>query len=451
MDQASTLGFPGFVEYHVWREKTLKNMWSSEDEARDVWLPGGNLKALLVEPDIDLKIARQVDFDPERRHATFIISTEDVDRMDDTVALAGWDLSNYNGIVLWNHVPWELPVGNSEDTTHIDEDMEALISTCFFPDEGAVPMADMVHDLTVMRIVVSASVGFMPKLWQFDEERMGINFLEQELLEWSLVNVPALPQAQLLEARSVGINLEPLVNYAIEQLDFLAGEEGVWVPRKQLEGIVRMMHPERTISIPKGLQGHKNLVDMIAERVGDGQPLKSYLPIGDVAASTSPGGTARKETTPVVRNPGSHPHYQLPANGVKPVNTGGLNMQKGDAEAVVDAITTLNNNISGGFGQLRNMLQAAVPGAVDPNEPLTVGKAQEMINQSVGSTIAKALEDAGLAGKNKGQGGGGDDDDTVMVNGVRMRNWTFQMPAEDDQATVMGKIARAATANGTPR
>lgn len=448
MDQGATLGFPGFVEYHIWREKTFNGLWASDDEARDVWLPGCSLQARLVEPDLDVQIARQVDFDPERRHATFIISTGDLDRMDDTVSLDGWDWANYNGVVLWNHMRLDLPLGNSENTTHVDRDMGALISTCFFPDEGIHRMSDTVHAFTLARIIMSASVGFMPKLWQFDEERFGINFLEQELLEWSLVNVPALPQAELIEARNMGIDLEPLVEYAIAELDTLGGEEGVWVPRQALENLVRIMHPERTISIPKGLTGHKRLVDLMLEPVGDGSPLASYLPIKGVAPS-APSTATTSPRAAVVDHAIRHPQFPKPDRQAAG-DTGGHHMQNGDAKAVVDAITTLNQNITGGFGQLKTMLQHAVPGAVDPNEPLTVGRAQEMIADTVSTTLAKALEDAGLTGKTNSAAGSGDAD-LVEVDGVKYRDWTFRMPAEDDQATVMGKIARAATANGTPR
>lgn len=82
----------------------------------------------------------------------------------------------------------------------------------------------------------AVSVGFVPKKWTRNEERAGyaVDFVEQELLEYSAVPVPANPEA-LLEAKSAGIDVAPMVEWAEKVLDGAAGEKGLWLPRKDVE------------------------------------------------------------------------------------------------------------------------------------------------------------------------------------------------------------------------
>jgi hypothetical protein len=62
----------------------------------------------------------------------------------------------------------------------------------------------------------AVSVGFAPIKYAFSEEQgrsFGIDFLQQELLEFSVCPVPANPEA-LIEARSAGIDIEPIREWA---------------------------------------------------------------------------------------------------------------------------------------------------------------------------------------------------------------------------------------------
>jgi hypothetical protein len=59
----------------------------------------------------------------------------------------------------------------------------------------------------------ATSVGFQPLKYAFTDDpqrRFGIDFLEQELIEFSLVTVPANAEA-LIEGRKAGINVDPLI------------------------------------------------------------------------------------------------------------------------------------------------------------------------------------------------------------------------------------------------
>lgn len=148
---------------------------------------------------------------------TFAISTGAIDRERDTVAVAGWDLDNYrkNPVVLWAHDYSGLPVGRSESILGRNGQLVARME--FVPGE-VYQFADTVRQLVDGGYLKATSVGFRPLEWSYDEERGGFNFLKQELLEFSIVPVPANPEA-LIEARHAGISLVPLKDWAIRVLD----------------------------------------------------------------------------------------------------------------------------------------------------------------------------------------------------------------------------------------
>jgi len=61
------------------------------------------------------------------------------------------------------------------------------------------PFAQRVRELVDDRILQAVSVGFMPINWTFNHKRDGIDFEQQDLLELSIVPVPANPES-LIEA-----------------------------------------------------------------------------------------------------------------------------------------------------------------------------------------------------------------------------------------------------------
>jgi len=121
----------------------------------------------------------------------FTISTGAVDRDGDTINPAGWRLDNYrnNPTVLWAHDYSQLPLAKAVD---IRVEGQALIADAEFAD----------HDFanTVLRLVDggflrATSVGFKPEKAIRNDQRGGTDFIEQELLEFSIVPVPANPEA----------------------------------------------------------------------------------------------------------------------------------------------------------------------------------------------------------------------------------------------------------------
>jgi len=160
----------------------------------------------------------------------FTISTGAVDREGDTIDPKGWDLGPYkkNPVVLWAHMHTLLPVGNSPD---ISLDGKKLRAAVEFTPEGEVPFNDQVRRLVHGGFLKATSVGFLPRAWERseDEDREGpfgpgFDFKSQELLEFSIVPVPANPEA-LIEAKAKGYATDEVVRWAEKTLDEWTDED----------------------------------------------------------------------------------------------------------------------------------------------------------------------------------------------------------------------------------
>ena len=147
------------------------------------------------------------------RALRFTISTDSVDREQDVISLAGWDLANYrrNPVVLWGHDASRLPIGRALDLRIEDNALKATVE--FIPSdtpEGGM-FAESVLRLARGGFIAATSVGFRPLKWDYTNDQSrgaddwfpGIDFEEQELVELSIVTVPANPEA-LIEAPGPG-------------------------------------------------------------------------------------------------------------------------------------------------------------------------------------------------------------------------------------------------------
>jgi HK97 family phage prohead protease len=175
------------------------------------------------------------DISDEERTATFIASDETVDRYGDVVSVKGWDLANFrrNPVFLWMHSQFQ-PIGKVKK---IGVEGDKLLATVRFFDPGDSKTADDLWRLVKKRLLRAVSVGFTVKSDEDiepirdDSERVtGFRFLRQELLELSLVSVPANPNA-LQVARSMDTPLDLLAQAM--PLDAL-------VQREQLEARQRL-------------------------------------------------------------------------------------------------------------------------------------------------------------------------------------------------------------------
>lgn len=125
----------------------------------------------------------------------FILSNESVDRMGDVIEASGWRLSAFkkNPIALWAH-DHRSPIGVWEDIAVQDG---VLAATLKMAAHGTSPFINTIRSLIEQRILRAVSVGFRAlKAEPLEGSKVGgIRFTEQELLEASVVSVPANSEA----------------------------------------------------------------------------------------------------------------------------------------------------------------------------------------------------------------------------------------------------------------
>lgn len=132
----------------------------------------------------------------------FVISDESKDRYGTVIKLSGWDLSNYekNGIVAYQHD------ASSQNPDMIVGKGKAWIENGFlmgeveFEPEGMNDVADKLVKKIEFGSIKATSVGFNPSEWSRGvkenlEDPETLYFRKQDLLEWSIVTIPANPNA----------------------------------------------------------------------------------------------------------------------------------------------------------------------------------------------------------------------------------------------------------------
>jgi HK97 family phage major capsid protein/HK97 family phage prohead protease len=136
----------------------------------------------------------------------FVMSDGSVDRMGDVIDPNGWLLDNFrrNPVALFGHDP-SFPIGKWSD---VGVRRGALTGRLDLLD----PVSDRQREIKAAvdaGVLRAVSVGFHPSKYEPLEgsKNGGLHFLEQELVECSLVSVPANANA-LAIAKSIGLSRE---------------------------------------------------------------------------------------------------------------------------------------------------------------------------------------------------------------------------------------------------
>ena len=141
----------------------------------------------------------------------FIASTSTPDREGDIVRADGWVLDAFKngGPLLWSHSQKSLPVGKILWIKVAGEgDDGELIGKARFNE--TTELARDVSSLAKSGDLTGISVGFRPLDFEVREEG-GKEFKSQELLEVSVVNVPANPEARITAFKSLGLKSESVI------------------------------------------------------------------------------------------------------------------------------------------------------------------------------------------------------------------------------------------------
>ena len=162
---------------------------------------------------------RTKDDSSENRTVQFIISTNDRDRHNTVLNMENWDLTNYNlnGIVGYNHEVYsstnpDLIIGKGRAWVEGEGDDKKLIGEVEFETEEINPLAEKLYKKVKNGTLSSTSVGFVPIEinGKIGEQRNGTFFYYgQELLEFSIVNIPSNPNAVKRSAEELEKFLNP--------------------------------------------------------------------------------------------------------------------------------------------------------------------------------------------------------------------------------------------------
>jgi HK97 family phage major capsid protein/HK97 family phage prohead protease len=136
----------------------------------------------------------------------FVLSDESPDRMGDVIVAAGWDIANFgkNPIALFNHHP-DWIVGRWHNLRAING---ALRGHLELAPKGISARVDEIRKLVEHGFLKAVSVGFRPleSAPRHAEGKVaGLTFTKAELIETSLVSIPANPNA-LAVAKSLNVS-----------------------------------------------------------------------------------------------------------------------------------------------------------------------------------------------------------------------------------------------------
>jgi hypothetical protein len=196
-----------------------------------------------------------------------VISSDDEDRQGESVSQEGLDFSNYmkNPVVLWGHDYSSLPIGVC---LGIERDGNKTVAKFRFASAEANPFAAQCQALWEAGIQRAVSIGFIPR--SFDDAG---NTLTAEVLEFSLVSIPANP---------VALNTD-IVRQNNLDLAMLASK-----------GIAFRFETTPTIDSSKPLNTHKTMKERIADLVAKGAEAGASCQLDD----GTPGVLARDPGNP---------------------------------------------------------------------------------------------------------------------------------------------------------
>ena len=150
----------------------------------------------------DIKLYGTADIKLEGESFQWVLSDMTLDRDMERMDPTGWDLKEYrkNPIVLFGHNSWVPAIGLIKNLKKPSEEKGQLIGTVVFDESGNDPLALSVASKVRLGILSKGSVGFRVKMIEIlEDQRDGTRLIHRkmELMEFSIVNIPANPSAQI--------------------------------------------------------------------------------------------------------------------------------------------------------------------------------------------------------------------------------------------------------------
>ena len=151
------------------------------------------------EVELITSVPFQLTAENESNGYAWTLSTFDLDRFGERVDPAGWDFKRYmqNPVVEWAH-RYDIPAIGKMDNLTIDDN--GLHGSVFFNGKEFDPFGWSIGERVKAGVIRAGSVGFRVieiEIPSKDDSKDGtfLIFRKQELLEFSICNVPANPFA----------------------------------------------------------------------------------------------------------------------------------------------------------------------------------------------------------------------------------------------------------------
>lgn len=207
-----------------------------------------------------------------------VASTETLDRHGEKVSQDGWDLKSFkkNPVILWSHDHFEPAIGLAKNLKI--QKIKGKKALTFEPEFHGKTGISYAAKQLFPDILNSFSVGFLGK------EKEAEKFTSQELLEISLVNVPANAEARVLMSAK---SLKPEDKVRLEEaLKYLNKSKNTPVKERveSLEGEVEKLNKQlkKLKEEKKTIAAVETTTDGTSEKSGERSNSKSLSPALDL-------------------------------------------------------------------------------------------------------------------------------------------------------------------------
>lgn len=208
-------------------------------------------------------------FDPntvlETRKMKFIISTGSKDRGREVINMDAWSFDNYksNPIVGYQHAIHgntfsdpnpDMVIGKSEVAVDLFSNKKVIVAEAEFEPADINPIADKILKKLVFGSLNAASVGILPV--GNGRHEKGIYYYDgQELLEWSVVNIP-------MNQDAVKLSIDKALDAVRFVSDFLPEVNDTELKKMTVQQILDLIEG-------KGKSVTDELVDSLADEKAD--------------------------------------------------------------------------------------------------------------------------------------------------------------------------------------
>ena len=169
----------------------------------ELGLVGAERGVVSVKDGLDVELIASVPFiaakGNEQGGAAWTLSTFDLDRVGERIDPAGWDFKRYrdNPVVEWAH-RYDIPAIGRAEGLFADE--RGLHGVVVFNDREYDPFGWAIGERVKHGVIRAGSVGFRPLEVELPsreaaKDGTALIFRKQELVEFSICNVPANPYA----------------------------------------------------------------------------------------------------------------------------------------------------------------------------------------------------------------------------------------------------------------